>query len=627
MFLFVDSILYFCRNNRKNKWDMKRITLFVLWVCILCPITLRTPAQTGRTATRNVPDEEIFYHTIERGQTVYSIAKMYDVEVKDLHRLNIGSAEGIRVGEQLKIPQKKAAPSSAPGRPNAEETYVYHTIRAGETLYGVSKHYGVSGERIVEANPGLSHERFAAGHTIRIPAARKQKQTAEIVENPKGAKEIYYTVPPRETLYNICRAFKTSEKELLRLNPELSGGLRTGMTLRIPLRIDEKEMPKEKEPDAREVNAMLDANREIKQVNTAKVALLLPYNADKNMPNQARIEYYEGMLLAVDSLRNRGYSLELFVHDIGDQIATLQKILKTEGPTLKEVHLIIGGVTNEQIRLIADFARTHKIKYVIPFTSRNDEVLNNAYIFQVNTPHNYLYANASYAGANLFAKYNILFIDTKDYDEDKDDKADFINEFKRNLTERTIAHSELVYDAKTFPTAIKSRLSTDRPNMIMPISSSLEALNKIKTVLRMIADKQPEYAISLFGYPVWQTYSKDCLEDFYALDTYIYSPFYADQMNPYVQAFYDNYKKWYSKSPAATLYPKYAMLGFDTGMFFFEALHRYGANFENNLSEIRYQSLQTGFRFERVNNWGGFINTNVYVVHYKKDFTITRSDF
>ncbi|MDR0700539.1 MAG: LysM peptidoglycan-binding domain-containing protein, partial [Tannerella sp.] len=467
---------------------MKGITLFALLSGIFCLIAINAPAQSYQ----NVPEEDIFYHTIERGQTVYSIAKMYDVKVEELHRLNIGSDEGIRVGDKLKIPQKKIVRTSA-SKTGAGDAYLYHTIQARETLYGVSKQYGVSGESIVEANPGLSYESFSTGKTIRIPAGKKQKQTTEIVEKQEGAKEIYYTVPAKETMYNICKAFKTSEKELLKLNPELSGGLRTGMTLRIPLRINEKDIPKEKEADAREVNAMLNGKHEIERVNTAKVALLLPYNTDKSKPNQARVEYYEGMLLAVDSFRNMGYSIELFVHDTGENTATLQKILKTEGQTLKDMNLIIGGVSKEQIKLIADFARTNKIKYVIPFTSRNDEVLNNAYIFQVNTPHNYLYANASYSGANLFARYNIIFLDTKD--KDKDDKADFIKEFKRNLKERNIAYHDIIYDAKNFPSTVKSLLSTGKPNVIMPVSSSLEALTKIKTVLRMIADKQPEYAI------------------------------------------------------------------------------------------------------------------------------------
>jgi hypothetical protein len=53
-------------------------------------------------------------------------------------------------------------------------------------------------------------------------------------------------------------------------------------------------------------------------------------------------------------------------------------------------------------------------------------------------------------------------------------------------------------------------------------------------------------------------------------------------------------------------------------MFFLDAIYHYGLNFEPNLSRINYESLQTGFRFYRVNNWGGFINTNLFIVHYNK---------
>ncbi|MDR1129452.1 MAG: LysM peptidoglycan-binding domain-containing protein [Prevotellaceae bacterium] len=604
---------------------MKRIALFALLLWAFCSIAADTSAQNTRTANNNVQDDDIFYHTVERGQTVYAIAKMYEVKVEDIYRLNMGSNESIRAGDKLKIPQKKSGKASATDS-ESEGAYVYHTIQPRETLYGVSKQYGVSGENIVEANPGLSQERFSIGKTIRIPTGKKQKPATEIVENPKGAKEIYYTVPARETMYNICRIFKTTEKELLKLNPELAGGLRRGMTLRVPLRISENDIPKEQEPDAQEVNAMLRAKRETKLVNAPKVALLLPYNAanrrSANAAGNPITEYYEGLLLAVDSLRNMGHSTELFNYDIGDDISVLQKILREDGEKLKDVNLIIGGVSNEQIKMIADFAQSNKTKYVIPFTSRNDEVLSNAYTFQVNTPQNLLYANAVYAGANLFAKYNILFLDTKD----KDDQTEFINEFKRDLKERNISYREAVYEASKFPESIEAMLSADKPNVIMPVSNSLDALLKIKTVLRSIAETKPEYKISLFGYPIWQTYTKDCLEDFHALDTYIYSLFYADNMNPSVKMFYEKYKNWFSKNPMST-FVKYGMLGFDTGMYFFGALQHYGTGFENNLSEIKYKSIQTGFNFERVNNWGGYINTNIYIIHYNKDFTITRSDF
>ena len=603
---------------------MKKITLFaLLWV--LCLTAINISAQNNQATVNNAQGGDIFYHTVERGQTVYSIAKMYDVRVDDIHKLNAGSSEAIKAGDMLKIPQKKIAARND-SKPDRTGDYIYHTIQTKETLYGVSKKYGVSGENIIEANPGLSQETFSIGKTIRIPTGIKQKQASEIVENSKGAKEVYYTVPARETMYNICRNFKTTEKELLKLNPELAGGLRTGMTIRIPLRINEKDLPKEVEKDANEVNAMLNIKKEIKRVNAARIALLLPYDASLSTSSDLRklmTEYYEGMLLAIDTLRKQGYSSELFVYDIGEEgSAKTKKILQENSSDLKNVNIIIGGFSNEQIKLIADFAKANKIKYVIPFNQRNDDVLNNAYAFQVNTPQAYLYANATYAGANLFAKHNIIFLDTKD----KEDQTDFIKEFKRELKDRNITYKDATYNAEKFGANITSLLSTSKPNMIMLVSQSLEALNKVRGTLRTIAETKPEYDITLFGYPIWQTYSKDCLEDFHALNTYIYSRFYADNLNPNVKKFYDRYKNWYSKTPMPTFH-KYSMLGFDTGMFFLSAIHNYGPDFESKLPDINYKSIQTGFNFERVNNWGGFINTNIYIVNYGKDFTIKRSDF
>ena len=76
--------------------------------------------------------------------------------------------------------------------------------------------------------------------------------------------------------------------------------------------------------------------------------------------------------------------------------------------------MIIGAVQNDQIGLIADFAQKHNIKYVIPFTSKNDDVLSNANVYQVNTPHSYLYSKAAQAGCDLFSDYNIILVNIKD---------------------------------------------------------------------------------------------------------------------------------------------------------------------------------------------------------------------
>ncbi len=597
---------------------MNKISIYVLTLCLsFCSVSISSQNNKARIITTNELNDNIFYHTIERGQTVYSIATMYGVTVDDIYRLNPESRESIKAGATLKIPQRDAG--SAP-MGNAEDNFLYHTIQPKETLYSLSIRYAVPGPDIIEANPGLSTSTFTIGKTIRIPAT--PIETLPTKEVKSVTKDIEYTVAKKETMYRICRKFNISSTELIKRNPELKNGVKAGMVIKIP--VETKETVTETAPvmHERDVNALLSVPKKIERVNMIKVALLLPFMTNEPRPSsntQRFIEYYEGMLLAVDSLRNSGCSIELSVFDTDNGTKKIKEILKEDA--LKEANLIIGAVQNDQIAPVAEFAEKNNIKYVIPFTSKNDDVLSNANIFQVNTPHSYLYAKASQASCDLFANDNIILLKVPGTEE----KADFIKALKAEMKQRNISWRELTYSADTFPVEMEAMLSKDKRSVIIPTSGSLEALSKFKSPLRMLAETKPEFNITMFGYPEWQTYTNECLDDFFALNTYIYSFFYADNLSPEVSNFYSKYKTWYSKN-LINIFPKYGILGFDTGMFFFDAVRKYGANFENNLGNIHYKGIQTCFDFERVNNWGGFINTSTFIVHYQSDYNVTRSE-
>ena len=597
---------------------MNKISIYVLTLCLsFCSVSISSQNNKARIITTNELNDNIFYHTIERGQTVYSIATMYGVTVDDIYRLNPESRESIKAGATLKIPQRDAG--SAP-MGNAEDNFLYPTIQPKETLYSLSIRYAVPGPDIIEANPGLSTSTFTIGKTIRIPAT--PIETLPTKEVKSVTKDIEYTVAKKETMYRICRKFNISSTELIKRNPELKNGVKAGMVIKIP--VETKETVTETAPvmHERDVNALLSVPKKIERVNMIKVALLLPFMTNEPRPSsntQRFIEYYEGMLLAVDSLRNSGCSIELSVFDTGNGTKKIKEILKEDA--LKEANLIIGAVQNDQIAPVAEFAEKNNIKYVIPFTSKNDDVLSNANIFQVNTPHSYLYAKASQASCDLFANDNIILLKVPGTEE----KTDFIKALKAEMKQRNISWRELTYSADTFPVEMEAMLSKDKRSVIIPTSGSLEALSKFKSPLRMLAETKPEFNITMFGYPEWQTYTNECLDDFFALNTYIYSFFYADNLSPEVSNFYSKYKTWYSKN-LINIFPKYGILGFDTGMFFFDAVRKYGANFENNLGNIHYKGIQTCFDFERVNNWGGFINTSTFIVHYQSDYNVTRSE-
>ena len=110
------------------------------------------------------------------------------------------------------------------------------------------------------------------------------------------------------------------------------------------------------------------------------------------------------------------------------------------------------------------------------------------------------------------------------------------------------------------------------------------------------------------------------------MDTYFYSSFYTNNLLPAAINFTHNYRRWYAKE-MADRYPKYGMLGFDTAYYFLYGLARYGNNFEESLSLMDVNPIQTGFKFQRVNNWGGFINKKVFFVRFTKDYQLQKLDF
>ena len=134
--------------------------------------------------------------------------------------------------------------------------------------------------------------------------------------------KIEYTIQKKETIFRLCRKFDISSSELIRLNPELKKGVKAGMIIKIPVKTQETitTQPISSSLSEREVNDLLSTHKSIEYVNQIKVALFFPFMTNEVNPSAETlrfIEYYEGFLLAVDSLRNMGCSIELSVYDTG----------------------------------------------------------------------------------------------------------------------------------------------------------------------------------------------------------------------------------------------------------------------------------------------------------------------
>ena len=585
---------------------------------IICSLLLAGACTLGAVAQEN---QSYFLHTIEKGQSLYSIASMYGISQADIVRLNPGTDERIYAGQTLRIPQSTDN-TLAP---------TFHTIVEGETLYSLTRRYHTTAKAICDANPGLSAQNFRAGQVICIPVADKNLATEDKksapqqnVQNPAESPcRDMHKVKRRETVFSISRKYGITEEQLIAANPEIKDKekLDRGSWLCIPYPQKQTEQTPTQEPARIPTDAELfQANTEkARRFKSIKAAIVLPFYDVVQSEAARMIEYYEGFLMAVDSLKRTGTSIDLYTYNSGNESASLSTLLSK--PEMKQMDIIFGPLYQSHIQPLADFAQKNDIRLVIPFTSKDNTVFRNPNVYQINTPQSYLYSEVYDHFLRQFAGANVIFIEAS---QGTRDKAEFIKGLKEELRRKGITTSSLKEDATT--ESLKSVLAAGRENVFIPTSGTNVTLINLLPKLTILVREVPEQSIHLFGYPEWQTYTKDHLDAFFELDTYFYSSFYTNNLLPAAVHFTKSYQKWYGKDMDER-YPKFGMLGFDTGYFFLKGLSNYGSEFEKDIQQLDLIPIQTGFKFQRVNNWGGFINRKVFFVHFTKSFELLKLDF
>ncbi len=590
---------------------MKVITRAIYILCLTAACSIGAWAQENQS---------YFLHTVEKGQSLYSISSMYGVSQADIIKLNPGSDDKIYIGHKLRIPRKA----------DEGQQGTFHTIAAGETLYRLTVTYNVSAKAICDANPGLSADNFRIGQVIRIPSADTQStaQQAAATTAPQSGiqppvesrcREMH-KVKRRETVYSISRLYGITEEELLAANPELEGKtkIKRGKMLCIPYPAAKTMQPTHQQSIPSDRELFSENTPKSQRFKTIKAAVILPF-LDAPQESARMVEYYEGFLMAVDSLKRKGTSIDVYAYNANADKNSINTLLAKQ--EMKEMDIIFGPAYQQHIEPLADFAKDNGIRMVIPFSSKDNTVFQNASIYQINTPQSYLYSEVYDHFVRQFPNANVIFIEAS---QGAREKAEFIKGLKEELRNRSIPTTSLKEDVTA--ESLKAVLANGRPNVFIPTSGSNLVLLKLLPQLTVVVRELPESNIHLFGYPEWQTYTNDHLEAFFELDTYFYSSFYTNNLLPAAVNFTKNYRKWYGKDMDER-YPKYGMLGFDTGYYFLKGLADYGTDFEKNMQRMQLIPIQTGFKFQRVNNWGGFINKKVFFVHFTKNYELVKLDF
>ncbi len=203
----------------------------ILLICLLLAVSCK--AQQFKT------------HAVKRGETLESVARLYQVSPQDILKYNkeLSTGKGLRPNTILVIPvpEKQTEIYERPKEVAGDSTqrqepigFQTHRVRRKETLFSISRRYEISEELIKRYNPELYSRTLQRGMVLRIP---RYPSGWEPGLEEEGPELITYEVQPKETRWSIAYKFKITVDSLLKLNPQLPSNtsyLAAGQELKLP---------------------------------------------------------------------------------------------------------------------------------------------------------------------------------------------------------------------------------------------------------------------------------------------------------------------------------------------------------------------------------------------------------
>lgn len=220
------------------------LIIILALAAIMAPATLLSQEILKSEVIEKIDKKNYYIHTVEQGQTLYSISKVYDIPVDELKYENPDANQGLSIGQLLRIPVTSREKIITDDLRKGEFRYIFHIVKSGETLYGISRIYDVKLDDLKKANPGWEAG-LSPGQYVKIPmkemvVANPDKKEHTISEvQPQEEKKFYeHVVKQKETLYGIARMYRMSIDSLASFNPGLTDKIFPGEVIRIPLTVN-----------------------------------------------------------------------------------------------------------------------------------------------------------------------------------------------------------------------------------------------------------------------------------------------------------------------------------------------------------------------------------------------------
>ena len=544
-----------------------------------------TPVSLSKEKVK-INGQVCYSHVVLERQTLFSISKAYNVSLEDIYKYNptlketglkknsiiiipaienepaVTEAPQAAVAETEKATVSETAPAAVqePSAPikKEEKKKKTHTVKWYETLDDIAAKYGVTADEIVAANH-LEGRKIKSRMKLMIP------EPGEIVLAEK-AEEVSETLADN-TASNEAETTETKEQE--------------------QEKIWEPTVRKEK----------------------VSAALLLPFKATGTSGSRSNMDFYSGVLLAVNDLASSGTSIDLSVFDIADNKSAIS------GSVLNDNDIVIGPVST---RDLTDVFSTggDKVMVVSPLDPKAESlVAANTNMIQAPTPHKIQYDDlTSWMKEEMTEGDRVIFITEKGA---RQTEATF--KMKQSIDSSGLAYSPFSYsilEGRSIEKPLKDLMTTTGANRVLIASESEAFVNDVVRNLNMMIHQK--YNIVLYGASKIRSFETIEVENFHKTNMRVSLTYYIDYNDPRVKSFLLKYRALFNTEPS-----QFAFQGYDIASYFIEMCSKYGNNWPEYMSNEAKSMLQSSFRCMK-NGDGGYVNHGVRRIVYGKDWTISK---
>ncbi len=518
-----------------------------------------------------------------------------------------------------------------------------HIVLEKQTLYSISKAYGVSIEDIYRYNPSVRENGLKKNSILIIPvqADEDRKDTAEKKEihQKKEAGETLkkkeeplkkagidsrkvHIVKWYEDIESIALKYGVGVNALMKANNLTSRKLSKRLKLIIP---EPGEYPEEALAEAvgesfpADTTSSADTLADVQETElpheflfpkkSVSMSLLLPLKADGSKGSRQNMDFYSGVLLAVKDMQEEGISTEMTVTDIADGF------MPNPDSRIMESDIIIGPVASGDITRTLGAAPGIKA-LVSPLDPRAEGmVYSQKRMIHAPTPHSVQYNDlVSWMKEDMKPGDRVIFITEKGA---RNNAA--IEQMTAAVESSGIEYEPLSYsilEGRNVTETLACLMTETNTNRVYIASESEAFVNDVVRNLNVMIHQK--YDVVLYAPSKIRGFETIEVENFHNTSMHVSAGYDIDYEDAEVKEFLLKYRALFNTEPT-----QFAYQGYDLAKFFIGICSQYGNGWMSRLEDESKEMLQSTFMFIRTPE-GGYINNGVRRIVYGENWSVEK---